>query len=322
RAKSPERVLAELAEMDARYGLRNVQFVDNILDMSYLRTLLPKLAESPVPYDLFYEIKANLKREQVKMLRLAGVRWIQPGIESLDDNVLRLIGKGNSAIINLQLLKWSQEFGIHAAWNILSGLPGESDSWYLEMAQWLPAIFHLQPPSGVARVRYDRFSPYHTRARNFGLELQPSRAYGYVYPLPNESLMRLAYSFEDRNNRRHPHRGVLEQPGQRALQEAVAHWNEAWRSPRGTRPMLRYRDDGERVSFTDTRACAREREWTADEVVSAVYRACDTAQTTAGIAKALPHSALQIDDAIAKLCDAKILLQVSGKLLGIAVNAS
>jgi ribosomal peptide maturation radical SAM protein 1 len=148
RSKSPERVLAELSELSARYGIRSFQFVDNILDMSFFKTLLPKLAAGKDTYSLFYEIKSNLKREQVRLLAEAGVRWIQPGIESLDDNVLGLIGKGNSTLMNLQLLKWCREFGIHAAWNMLSGVPGESDSWYEAMAKWLPAIFQFAASLG------------------------------------------------------------------------------------------------------------------------------------------------------------------------------
>ena len=221
RSKSPERVLSEISALAELYGTRSIQFVDNILDMSYFKTVLPRLAASSDKYALFYETKSNLKRDEVHLLADAGVHWIQPGIESLDDNVLRLIGKGNSALMNLQLLKWSCEYGIHAAWNMLCGVPGEEDSWYAEMAEWLPAVFHLQPPSGLNRVRYDRFSPYHMRPEDFGLTLQPSRAYGYVYPLPNESLMRLAYSFEESPRQGHIHRAVHKQPGQLKLQEVL-----------------------------------------------------------------------------------------------------
>ena len=46
-------------------------------------------------------------------------------------------------------LKWASELGIDTAWNMLTGLPGEVQGWYSEMAKWLPSIFHLQPPSGV-----------------------------------------------------------------------------------------------------------------------------------------------------------------------------
>jgi ribosomal peptide maturation radical SAM protein 1 len=324
RSKSPERVLTELGELSRRYGVDGIQFVDNILDMSYFRTVLPKLAAAGSRYSLFYETKANLKREQVRLLADAGVRWIQPGIESLDDNVLRLIGKGNSTLINLQLLKWCSEFGINAAWNMLSGVPGESDSWYADMAKWLPTICHLQPPSGVNRIRYDRFSPYHTRARDFGLTLQPSRTYAYVYPLPRESLMRLAYSFEDSGQQRHIHRGLQAQPGQQKLQEAVQEWNDRWHT---SRPVLRVHDDGQRLSIVDTRPCAHQRTWTSGELEAAVYRLCDSAQTPASVLtqlsarRGMEVSAPEVDAAIAALCDTKVMLRVNGRLLGIGVWA-
>ena len=98
RSKSPERVLTDLSELERRYGLRSIQFVDNILDMSFFKTVLPRLAADGGQYSLFYETKANLKREHVELLARAGVRWIQPGIESLDDNLLALIAKGNSTL--------------------------------------------------------------------------------------------------------------------------------------------------------------------------------------------------------------------------------
>ncbi len=327
RSKSPERVLAELSELSSRYATRSFQFVDNILDMSYFKTVLPRLAAAPAEskYHLFYETKANLKREQVRLLAEAGVRWIQPGIESLDDNALSLIGKGNSALMNLQLLKWSSEFGIHASWNILSGIPGESDEWYAEMARWLPAIFHLQPPSGVNRVRYDRFSPYHMRPGDFGLSLEPSRAYALVYPLPQESLMRLAYSFEDGAQRQHVHRGVHDQPGRRRLQEVVREWNDLWQTEK---PALKVRDDGQRVHFFDTRPCASRASWTAEEVEAEVYRACDSAQTPTALLNQLSQgrgsevSPDQLAPAIAALCDAKVLLRLNGKMLSLGVNAA
>jgi ribosomal peptide maturation radical SAM protein 1 len=319
RSKSPERVLAELSQLSGRYGTRSFQFVDNILDMSYFKTVLPKLAAAEPKYALFYEIKSNLKREHVALLADAGIRWIQPGIESLDDNVLGLIGKGNSTLMNLQLLKWSRESGIHAAWNMLSGIPGESDSWYGEMAKWLPAIFHFQPPSGVVRVRYDRFSPYQSRAQDFGLKLQPSRAYAYVYPLPNESLMRLAYSFEDSRQPGHVHRGIHDQPGQQELQEVVQHWNEIWNS---ARPILRVYDDGRRLQFVDTRPCSNERNWMGGELESNIYRLCDSAQTVGSLSKQLSKSIQEIEPAIEALCDAKVLMRLNGKLLALGVNVN
>src|SRR6185369_11973615 len=261
--------LEELSELKRIYGIGNIQFVDNILDMSFFKTVLPKLAAVEEKYSLFYETKANLKREQVELLAQAGVYWIQPGIESLDDRALKLLEKGNSTTINVQLLKWCCELGIDVSWNLLCAIPGESDSWYANMADWLPAISHLQPPTGVSRVRYDRFSPYHMRPNDFGLTLEPSRTYPYVYPLSKEALMRLAYSFEDNGRPRHMHRAFSDEPGQQRLQYVVVEWNQMWRS---SRPVLAVYDEGDRLRFFDTRPCAIQRSWTVEGLEADIYR--------------------------------------------------
>lgn len=324
RSKSPERVLGELSELAGRYGVRGIQFVDNILDMSFFRTVLPQLAAEGGPYSLFYETKANLKREHVELLAKAGVKWIQPGIESLDDNLLALIAKGNSTLMNVQLLKWTREFGIDAAWNMLCGIPGESDAWYDDMATWLPTIFHLQPPTGVSRVRYDRFSPYHMRPQQYGLRLEPSRAYRYVYPLPQESLMRLAYSFEDGGRPRHVHRGLTEEPGQQRLQQVVREWNELWHA---SPPVLQAHEDGDRVHFVDSRACAAHATWTAGGLDAAVYRLCDSAQTSAALAQhisakeARDVSVPDVESAIQHLLERRVVLSAKGRVLSLGVRA-
>ena len=86
-------------------------------------SFLANMLETGTYHD-FYPARAHvawLNETPVLLLARAGVRWIQPGIESLDDNLLALIAKGNSTLMNVQLLKWSLEFGIDAAWNMLCG---------------------------------------------------------------------------------------------------------------------------------------------------------------------------------------------------------
>src|SRR6185369_5992400 len=99
-------------------------------DLSYFNDFLPALAEKKLGITLFYETKANLKREQVRLLRNAGVTVIQPGIESLSDAVLKLMRKGVSALQNIQLLKWAMEMGVEPRWNILWGFPREPAEAY------------------------------------------------------------------------------------------------------------------------------------------------------------------------------------------------
>ena len=94
RSKSPERVLDELAQQARRYRSFRFEAVDNILDMAYLKQLFPALAENDAGYEFFYEVKANLSREQLRLLAQAGVTHIQPGIESLSSHVLRPDAQG------------------------------------------------------------------------------------------------------------------------------------------------------------------------------------------------------------------------------------
>jgi ribosomal peptide maturation radical SAM protein 1 len=80
RSKSPERVRSELAELASQTGSLRFCFVDNIVDTAYFDLLFPVLDENCVDYQLFYAVKANMTREQLRKLRDGGVRRIQPGV--------------------------------------------------------------------------------------------------------------------------------------------------------------------------------------------------------------------------------------------------
>lgn len=198
RAKSPERVAHDLVALSKRFGTRTVEFCDNILDMGYFKTLLPLLKRRWPPLHLFFEIKSNLTRAQVRLLRDAGVFEVQPGIESFSSSVLSLMRKGVSGTQNIALLKWCKLYGIDAHWNILGGFPGENPGEYKQMQAIVPAISHLFPPSAVGALRIDRFSPYHARPKEFGiLGLQAFAGYSMIFPGRSaEFLNDIAYHFE------------------------------------------------------------------------------------------------------------------------------
>ena len=126
RSKSPARAFDEIDGLTRRHGIDKVGCVDNILDMDYVATLFPQLAASGLQLELFYEVKSNLRYDQLLTLRHGGMRQIQPGIESFSDQVLQLMDKGVTGLQNIQLLRWSEELGIDCAWNLLAGFPGET----------------------------------------------------------------------------------------------------------------------------------------------------------------------------------------------------
>jgi ribosomal peptide maturation radical SAM protein 1 len=196
RSKSPGAFVDDLLALVERHRVLDVFVVDNILDMQYLHSALPRLQESGYDLRLQYEIKSNLRREQLQVMRDAGVTHVQPGIENLNSTVLRLMDKGVTGVANVRLLRDAEDVGVFPVWNYLYGFPGETDAEYEDVLDQLPALHHLAPPGGVVRLEIERFSPYFDRPELGFPDLLPSPHYRLIYDLPESELRDLAYVFE------------------------------------------------------------------------------------------------------------------------------
>ena len=182
-----------------RYSDRVTRFesVDNIMPKEYVQEVFPSL-ETPSSSYLFYEVKADLTAADMEVLTKARVRVVQPGIESLASSTLKLMKKGTTAFQNLSFLKNCLLYKIFPSWNLLVGFPGDEEPVYKKYLKDLPLLVHLPPPVGSFPVRFDRYSPYFMKAKEYGLDLHPVDYYKLSYPLSEESLANLAYYFEDR----------------------------------------------------------------------------------------------------------------------------
>lgn len=320
RSKSPDRAVDELDHLERRYGLRRFETVDNILDMAYLKTVVPRLAAGERNgRSIFYEVKANLTRAQVASLADAGVSWLQPGIESLHSDVLRLMDKGVQGFQNLQLLKWAREHGVRLSWQVLWGFPGEDDGWYAEMAALLPALEHLQPPGGITRLRLDRFSVYHARPQEFGLDLRPISSLRWVYPLPEDACRDLTYFFQDVDAPETVD-WIASRPGLGATVAGIKRWRRSfWAEPR---PILALHDDGRRCVVHDSRRVATQWSTRLGGLERAVLLACDAAppRERLGAMLGVRATAPRIDDAVASLLARRFLLAMDGRLVALPVR--
>jgi ribosomal peptide maturation radical SAM protein 1 len=327
RSKSPGRVAAEFGELQDRYGIGDFEAVDNILDHRYYSSLLPDLAADGRPRRIFFEIKANVTRAQVEALVAAGVTWVQPGIESLHSEVLRLMDKGIKGWQNVQLLKWARELGLRLSWSLLWGFPGEKDDWYEDMAAWLPALEHLQPPASLPRVRFDRYSVYHEQARRLGLILFPIGAMSLVYPLPPAEVDGLAYFFSTE-----PGAGPLryvqtltQEMAQNAGIHAMAGAVRAWRAAYGggRPPVLVMDDHGDHLKLTDTRGCATQPSHLLAGLAREVYLACDAAPRRSRLAGILPGARQEHLAAVtAQLIADRLVIDIDGRLIALALPIS
>jgi ribosomal peptide maturation radical SAM protein 1 len=265
RAKSPARVLGELDQQARRYHTFRFDAVDNILEPSYLKELFPKITAGR-DYQIFYEVKANLTRAQLKVLAQAGVTQLQPGLESLSTNVLRLMDKGVRAAQNVNLLRWARYYGIAVAWNILWGFPGETADDYAAQAAAIPALYHLQPPASADRVWLERFSPMFTQPARFPMRMrEPEASYRLVYPSTMD-LERIAYFFEYETE------GALDAAAYVAVSDAVASWSKACQADPA--PMLVYRSAPGFLQIYDGRDAEHQGTYTFHDTLADIYLAC------------------------------------------------
>jgi ribosomal peptide maturation radical SAM protein 1 len=263
RSKSANQVLEELATLANKS--RSFQFacVDNILDLRYLLELFPAIIESGADYQFFYEVKSNLSRAQLRLMARAGVRDIQPGLESLSTAVLAHMRKGVTAAQNVNLLRWARYYGIDVGWNVLWGIPGETAEDYAQQAALVPQLTHLQPPITEGRIWLERFSPMFTELPDDRFRFKaPERSYRYVYP-SGIDLAKAAYFFD------YELKDALPDETYDDLRRAIAQWREAWRD---TQPVLKYWFAPGLLQIYDGRWQGRS--YTFKGKAAEVYRAC------------------------------------------------
>ncbi|WP_344496639.1 RiPP maturation radical SAM C-methyltransferase, partial [Nonomuraea monospora] len=315
RAKSGDRAVAELSTMIERYQVVHIEAVDNILDMKYLDTFCADLAEQRWDMSIFYEVKANLTREQIGLLARAGIHRIQPGIESLSTNVLRLMRKGATKLINVRLLKWARYHGVSVQWNVLTGFPGESDDDYREQAGLLPLLHHLQPPVGGGRIWLERFSPYFTDPSFPIKEVRPRASYRHIYP-PDLDHHKIAYFFD------YEAESIASPEAHQALASAIGDWRQRWNDER--KPSLIYQRLPNRLTIIDKRGPA-PRKVALTGWQAAAYQHCDdTARAPHRVRERLAEQGYdvpeeRIDTFLEACCRAGVMIAEDRKYLALAL---
>lgn len=266
RAKSPERLYEEILHLNDRYPGLQLFAMDDILDLRVIGTITDKLAALRVRPRLYYSLKSNMRKEQLLALARAGVNAIQPGVESLADEVLLQMRKGVTGLRNIQLLKWAKELGIRVNWSILYGFPFDRAEYYERQARWLPSLTHLPAPRALTDVRIQRYSPLYAQAEQFGVtNLRPRKFYSLIYKLSQAEIDQLAYSFD------------WDPPeGQSSyidpLKREVYRWATAFRSGAA---VLSYVDQGDGLVVEDTRPDAVRPVHELGTVERAICLACD-----------------------------------------------
>jgi len=292
RKKKPARVYEELLELAGKYKCLSLNATDNIIDMDYFNELLPRLAEANVDFQIFYETKANLRKDQVQRLAAAGVTQIQPGIESFNTEILRMMQKGVTAIQNIQVLKWCFEYDVEPSWNILYGFPGEMAVQYDDLPNILRLLFHLPPPVGITPIIFERFSPYYFDSAKYGLKLTPFPIYRMLYPEHLVDYEKMAYYFEGEwDQQGNPSEYI--QPAMQAYSEWLNYWLE-------NKVLFYYERGPGFVTLHDNRPLQgggelQGRKIVLDETQSRIYLFCDSHRSFRAILEMLGNGVTEAE---------------------------
>lgn len=255
RMKSSEKLLGEIKDQFGSTRCGNILMVDNIMPHEYFQDLLPDLAEEDLGLRIFYEQKANLTARRMETIRAAGINIIQPGIESLSDELLVLMKKGVKSWQNINALRHARMCDVYVNWNLLHSFPHDRKEHYQSMAELIPFLHHLCPPSGLCKLSIDRFSPYFDQRSTYGItNVRPMESYHDIFP-NHADIDKLAYHFLGD----YESAALNDETALTELTGLVEQWISSWEDRKAPPVLSISKVDSDVFLVTDTRSMADRR---------------------------------------------------------------
>lgn len=129
RMRSPESIVAEMKNLRDRYGIGNVTFVDSTLNISKDKTL--KLCDAMIKEKVGVEWQCEARvssadEESLKRMYEAGCRLVAFGIESGDQEILKIIKKGITLEQAVRAVKAAKRAGLMILTSFIFGHFGET----------------------------------------------------------------------------------------------------------------------------------------------------------------------------------------------------
>jgi ribosomal peptide maturation radical SAM protein 1 len=325
RSKSPGRVVEEITQLDelwGQYGKRSLSATDSIVNMDFFDTVFPELMKKERDWKLFYEVKPNLSKEQLMILKQVGVHHLQVGIESLDTQTIQVMRKGSTAIDSIQFLKRCRELDIAVYWNFLYGAPGEKIAAYTRMAELIPLITHLRPPDASVRIELQRYSAYYCEPEMYDIrDIKQREYYAFSYPPGRINLTSAAYWFCYAGGK---FEGVCEDYAQPVL-EAIGGWQKIYRESSAVMYYYVNQTEGT-VALFDSRPAARVSGVALDGLKAEIYALCDSIQSVDEVYRGVQAkgsfqaSKEEIRTILDKFVGAKLMYAENNRYLSLAIR--
>lgn len=129
RVRSVKNVVAELKHLVKEYGIRDVNFWDDLwgLNKEWVKEFCREILKEKIDITWCCECRVNtIDPEVLRLMKKAGCWAIFFGIESLDQEVLDAINKRTSVKMIEDALRWTKRAGIEVRANLILALPKET----------------------------------------------------------------------------------------------------------------------------------------------------------------------------------------------------
>jgi len=263
RQKSVARLAAEIDMQSARYRNLRLFFLDNVLRAKGVAEFAQAIARQEKDYDIFYEMRANLRPYELLLLWEAGLRGSQFGIEGLSTSFLRRIGKGTTTIQNLQAMRLCVELGVDNGANLITDFPGSTQEEVEETRRNLLDYALSFQPLMISKFNLAVDSTVDALRESFGVTRVRNKEF-YKAGLPEEvwrrlRLFELDYDLEGEPSDWTP------------VRDAVETWYA--KHARRESPLLFYQDGLTFLNIIDDREDARK-EGTLEGAAREIYLYC------------------------------------------------
>jgi hypothetical protein len=146
--------------------------------MSNRRSLFEKISKLNYDLEIYAEISGHgVDKSFFSTLKKVGVKEIQIGIEAFSKNILHILNKGVDVMRNVEMLKWCAEFNISVFYNLIYGVPGETEADIKETLENIRFLKYFQPPARLCEFTLSYGSTAFINMQSFGIK---------KYKLPDE----------------------------------------------------------------------------------------------------------------------------------------
>jgi len=156
RAYSPETVFKMMLHLQDEFGIRHIQFVDDLFLASRIRTLAlcDLIIEKQLKMTWSCTARVDtVKPDVLKRMKQAGCWEISFGLETGSNELLQKMEKAARVEISEQAVKWTAEAGIRCKGLFMLGYPGETQ----ETIEQTKAFVKRLP---MTTMNLSKFTPY------------------------------------------------------------------------------------------------------------------------------------------------------------------